>query len=236
MNRLELIEELEIKLGYKFKDINLLKTALTHSSYTNESKSNLENYERYEFLGDAVLELAISEILFKNYPKKTEGELSKLRSNIVCEQTLYSVGKSLNIGETMYLGKGEIATGGEDRPSIIADVFESVLAAIFLDSDYETVKNIINIILKKYVLISVKGQIFDDYKSAIQEFLQSKSITNIKYNLISAIGPEHNKEFTSELVVNGISIAKGVGKSKKASEQEAARVAYKIVKVNFKGE
>ncbi len=226
----KLIMELQEKIGYKFKDINLLKRAITHSSYSNEQGQPVGNYERLEYLGDAVLELVISDILFTKFSEKTEGELSKLRSNIVCENSLYSVGTELSLGKVMLLGKGEKATGGSTRPSIIADVVESLFGAIYLESGFDVVKVVVANLLEKQIVLAGDGLLFDDYKSALQEYFQSKSIIDINYDLVDTKGPDHDKEFTSELRVGGKAISKGIGKSKKASEQEAARLALIDIK------
>ncbi len=224
------LQDLEHKISYEFKNKKLLKRALTHSSYSNESGGTVGDYERLEFLGDAVLELVITEYLFKNFPNKSEGELSKLRSSVVCESSLFSIGKSLDLGHIMKFGKGEKNTGGANRPSIIADAVESLIAAIFMDSDFHTVKEIILRLFKESVRLASEGLLFDDYKSEILEYFQSKAVNDIRYKLVSSSGPDHEKIFTSELVVAGKVLALGVGRTKKASEQEAAKTAYLKIK------
>ncbi len=224
------LDNLQTQISYVFHNVKLLKRALTHSSYSNEAGGTVGDYERLEFLGDAVLELVITEHLFQHFPNKSEGDLSKLRSSVVCESSLYSIGKTLNLGSIMKFGKGEKSTGGADRPSIIADAVESMIAAIFIDSDFETVKIVILNLFAESIRLASEGLLFDDYKSEILEYFQSISVTDIKYRLISSDGPDHEKVFTSELVVEGRVLSRGTGRTKKASEQEAAKIAYLKIK------
>lgn len=212
-------KNLEKKIGYEFKNRELIKEALTHSSFTNEQKiRKSRNYERLEFLGDAVLELASSKFFFMNYPDMSEGEMTKLRSSTVCEQALAFSAKDLNLGEYLHLGKGEEATGGRNRDSIISDVMEALIGAIYLDSGFdEAEKFILN-----YVLSDLETkQLFYDSKTILQEKVQKKG-QNIHYEIVEEKGPDHDKQFTVEVYIDNAVMGQGVGRTKKAAEQQAA--------------
>lgn len=216
----EMLKELENRIGYTFKDFNLLKQAMTHSSYANEHRlSKFTNNERLEFLGDAVLEIITSEFLFVNYPKLHEGDLTKMRASIVCEQTLAISSKEIELGKFLLLGKGEDMTGGRERSSIVSDAMEALIGALYLDGGFEASKCFI----KKYILTDIKDkQLFYDSKTILQEIIQSDYTEELIYNLIDEKGPDHDKRFIVSVTIGEKEIGKGIGKTKKAAEQEAA--------------
>ncbi|HWT27222.1 MAG TPA: ribonuclease III [Mobilitalea sp.] len=212
---------LESKIQYHFADSSILFHALTHSSYANEMRMSKENNnERLEFLGDAVLELVTSEYVYKEYADLTEGDLTKIRASIVCEQTLSSCARDLNIGEYLMLGKGEDISGGRERDSILSDALEAVIGAIYLDGGFTNAKEFI----KSFILAYVKNKdLFFDSKTILQEIIQNENNKQkIRYKLISEDGPDHNKTFTIAVCVGNEEIGCGVGRTKKAAEQEAA--------------
>jgi len=216
---------LQESLKIFFNEIRFLKQAFTHSSYVNEHRhKNLQDNERLEFLGDAVLELTVSDYLFKNFPELNEGQLTKLRAAIVCESSLVEFAESLRFGEYIQLGKGEEHTGGRQRPALLADVFESFVGALYLDQGIEMVR----FFLEKYVFPKIDhGYFFQihDYKSQLQEFVQQANLGNIVYRIVDEVGPAHDREFHSELLIEGVAYGMGIGKSKKESEQKAAHQA-----------
>lgn len=213
-------EELEKKIGYRFCDRGLLKQALTHSSFANEQRINkLRDYERLEFLGDAVLELISSEFLFRENPQMPEGKLTKLRSSMVCEPALAYCAKELELGEYMLLGKGEEATGGRYRDSITSDAMEAVIGALYLDGGFTAAHDFIH----KFVLSDLENKIlFYDSKTVLQEMIQAEGDSVFSYELKEEAGPDHNKEFLVDAVLNGSVIGSGRGRTKKAAEQQAA--------------
>lgn len=216
-------EKLEVILDYTFKDRMYLVEALTHSSYANEvKKANMRSNERFEFLGDSVLSIVVSDHLFVKYKDIPEGELTKLRSRIVCEGTLAEVSKELGIGEFMSFGRGELMTGGRVRVSILADAFEAVIAAIYLDGGLEEARRFVLTKLNEKIESAGRGEIFVDYKTRLQEIIQSTSRLKIKYEILEATGPDHNKIFKSAVKLDEDIIGVGVGKSKKDAEQMAA--------------
>ncbi len=219
---------LEKNMGYNFKNPELLKTSLTHSSYANEVKKGTQYNERLEFLGDAVLSIIVSEYLFKNYSHLPEGELTKLRASLVCEKNLAEYSKSLNVGDFLLLGRGEEMNGGRERPSILADAFEAILAALYLDSDMQNATD--------YVLKFVKNQLentkevnFKDYKTILQEIIQQNREEKVQYILKNEYGPDHDKHFVVEVHLNSNVIGIGEGRTKKQAEQEAAREALELM-------
>ncbi|MBQ7839294.1 MAG: ribonuclease III [Lachnospiraceae bacterium] len=214
------LEELEQKIGYQFKDRRLLKQALTHSSYANEQKINkLKDYERLEFLGDAVLELVSSDFLFHENPQMPEGKLTKLRSSMVCEPALAYCAKDLQLGNYMLLGKGEEATGGRNRDSITSDAMEAVIGALYLDGGFQTAHDFIH----RFVLSDLENKIlFYDSKTVLQELIQTEAGSRFSYELKGEAGPDHNKEFLVDAVLNEQVIGSGRGRTKKAAEQQAA--------------
>lgn len=218
------IELFEQKINYEFKNKEYILEALTHSSYSNENKNYPFN-ERLEFLGDSVLSIVISDYLFKKETKLPEGELTKIRANIVCEESLSEVSKNIHLGKYMLLGKGEEATGGRERISILADALEAVIAAIYLDGGIKCAREFILTNMEKIINDSIKGKIFRDYKTCLQEVLQSNGENNIWYKLIEEKGPDHNKRFVMEVGINNTVLGVGEGKSKKDAEQVAAKCA-----------
>ena len=220
------INKFEEIIGYTFEEKSYILEALTHSSYSNENKRYKFN-ERLEFLGDSVLSIVISDYLFKKEENLPEGELTKLRANIVCEESLSEVAAEINLGDYLLLGKGEEATGGRDRISILADALEAVIAAIYLDGGIENARKFIFTYMEEIIRDSIKGKIFRDYKTYLQEVLQSRGEQNIWYKLIEEKGPDHNKRFVMEVGINDEVLGVGEGKSKKDAEQVAAKAAIK---------
>ena len=223
------LEELENKLGYHFHDRRLLEHALCHSSYANERHwDRLQNNERLEFLGDAVLELATSEFLYQNYPTMPEGEATRTRASIVCEQTLALCARDLGLGEWLRLGKGEELTGGRDRDSITSDAMEALLGAIYLDGGFANAKEFVH----HFILNDIEHKkLFYDSKTILQEQIQSETEEPIHYELVKEEGPDHNKRFTVNVVVGEKVLGSGSGRTKKAAEQEAAYRALLARKV-----
>ena len=214
------LQELENRIGYSFKDKNLLKQAITHSSFSNEQKINKQkHYERLEFLGDAVLELVSSEFLFEKYQELPEGQLTKKRASMVCEPSLAFCARDLELGKFLLLGKGEDAAGGRNKDSIISDVMEAVIGAIFLDGGMEEAKAYIY----RFILSDIEDkQLFFDSKTTLQEYIQGKLKCDFYYRLVDETGPEHDKTFEVEVVMGGTVIGRGLGRTKKAAEQQAA--------------
>lgn len=222
------LEELEEKLAYKFNNINLLVTALTHKSYAyeNAKEAKTEYNERLEFLGDAILEHTISDLLFKDKNKFKEGEMSKMRASIVCENSLSRALKDIKAEKYLRLGKCEKMTGGRNKDAIIADAFESIMGAIYIDGGYEVASRTILKLLQKEIVEVLEGKNLNiDYKTKLQEELQKNGTVKIEYVLISESGPEHDKTFCLELLFNGKKIGDGNGKNKKQAEQRAAKNA-----------
>ncbi len=228
------LNDFQSKIGYKFNNISKLKTALTHSSYLNESK-NSSHYlcnERMEFLGDSILGLCVAEYLFKNYRDFPEGKMSKLRAMVVCEDTLSDVANSLSLGDYIYMSNGEELTGGRKRKSILSDAMESVIAAVYLDSSFEVAKDFVMKLFTPYINSAIQGKIdTKDSKSALQEYCQSKG-KKVHYELTGESGPDHLKVFESTVYIDNESIAKGTGSSKRDSEQSAAKKCLDIIKGN----
>lgn len=221
------IKTLEERIGYCFKDKALPDMALTHSSYANERKINKKNdYERLEFLGDAVLELTVSEFLYENYPGKKEGELTRTRAALVCESTLSECARNYGLPELLLLGKGEAATGGRERDSILCDVFEAVAGAIYLDGGYQAAKNYIH----RFVLEDWENKaLFVDSKTILQEYIQKKGSV-VSYQTLCEEGPANERIYTEELLIDGVPVGSAEGRSKKAAQQSAAYNYLKSVK------
>ena len=220
------IKELQEKLGYTFNDEAILIRALSHSSYVNENHSAGDSNERLEFLGDSVLGLITAENFFKNYKKLPEGELTKLRAATVCEKSLAGFARQLELGKYLLLGQGEILTGGRERPSIQADAFEAIIAAIYLDGGMEAARNFV----LKYIEEAIRQQqSIRDYKTMLQEVVQRNPGEIIEYVLTGETGPDHDKRFEVEVHLNSNVIGRGIGKSKKKAEQEAAREALELM-------
>ncbi len=224
------ISKFEEIINYKFKNKSYILEALTHSSYSNENK-NYKFNERLEFLGDSVLGIVISDYIFKKEKKLPEGELTKLRANIVCEESLSEVASEINLGEYLLLGKGEEATGGRERISILADALEAIIAAIYLDGGLDSSSKFIRTFMEDIIENSMEGKIFRDYKTYLQEVLQSRGEQNIWYKLVDEKGPDHNKRFVMEVGINDEVLGVGEGKSKKDAEQVAAKNALKLQKI-----
>lgn len=221
------LEKLQQSVGYRFKDERLLQRALTHTSYANEcNEGHNKSNERLEFLGDSVLGIITAEHFYLNFKNLPEGELTKLRAATVCENSLSSFARQLGLGEYLLLGKGEMCTGGSDRPSILADAFEALIAAIYLDGGIEEAKKFV----LKYVDKAVEEHRgFKDYKTVLQEVIQKNPGEVIEYVLVKESGPDHNKRFEVEVHLNSNVIGKGVGTSKKKAEQLAAKEALELM-------
>ena len=217
------MESLEKKLGYTFRDRSLLSEALNHSSYANEHRSaEVSSNERLEFLGDSVLGFVTAEFLFKTYGKLPEGDLTRIRAALVCEQSLYEVAKFLGLGQYLKLGKGEEAGGGRQRQSILADATEAVFAAVYLDGGMERVRELICRVLLSRAPAAEEHR---DYKTTLQEIVQRRSGQVLTYHMVDESGPDHNKTFLFQVRLNGAPVGQGRGHSKKEAEQAAARDA-----------
>jgi len=225
---MENLEKFEKNIGYTFKNKDYLIEALSHSSYANEKKKSRTSNERLEFLGDSVLSIVVSKYLFEHLTNVAEGELTKLRASLVCEKSLHIFAMQIHLGDFIMLGKGEEITGGRERPSILADAFEAVIAAIFLDGGFEPVT--------KYILGFMPDDIqhqkksaFSDFKTILQEVVQKNPEEKVEYVLAGEEGPDHNKSFIVEVFLNSNVIGKGKGRSKKEAEQMAAKEALELM-------
>ena len=218
---------LEEKLGYTFQTPSLLENALTHSSRANESRGTLTSNERLEFLGDSILGMLVADHLYRSHPHLPEGELTRTRAALVCEDSLAAVARELSLGSYLRLGRGEESGGGRDRPSIQADAVEALLAAVYLDGGLDPVQSII----RKYILSrEVAGlAVSRDYKTTLQELIQRESGQVLQYRLVRQEGPDHDKRFFVEVLVNGNPIGEGSGRSKKEAEQMAAHAAIQTL-------
>ena len=221
------MQKLQEKLNYTFRDQELILTALTHSSYANEH--HCASNERLEFLGDSVLGMVVADWLYLHYPDLSEGRMTRLRSELVCEQSLWNVARTLDLGENLRLGRGEDLSGGRERHSILADCVEAVIAALYLDGGFETARDFI---LEHIVsgLTSEPPERGSDYKTALQELIQQKPGRTLQYSLLEESGPDHCKQFTFEALLNGVPIGTGTGRTKKEAEQKAARSALLFLK------
>lgn len=223
-----MIKELEAAAGYRFKNITLLQNALTHSSYANEYwHDSLKSNERLEFLGDSILGMVVAEYLYRNFSDRPEGELTRMRADMVCEQALALIANRLDLGKHLLLGRGEEQTG-RTRASILADAVESLIAAIFLDGGMESARKFIDTFVLCDVPVTRLHNV--DYKTALQELVQRKRDQHLTYALIEESGPDHNKQFTVGVSLNGEQVGVGIGSSKKRAEQEAAHAALKKLK------
>ena len=219
-----MIKDLETAIGYRFHNLSLLQNALTHSSYANERWHNsLLSNERLEFLGDSVLGMLVAEYLFRSFPDRPEGELTRMRADMVCEKTLAAVANRIGLGEHLLLGHGEEQGGGRCRDSILADAVESVIAACFLDGGLEAALKFV----QQFILVEVPVTRMHnaDYKTSLQELVQQKKNQVLSYALVGQSGPDHDKQFEVEVSLNGAVVGKGTGRSKKRAEQDAARAA-----------
>lgn len=219
------IEELEQRIGYEFKNKQLIETALTHTSYSYEH--HVQNYEKLEFLGDSILEFVTSEYIYENYQNLKEGEMTKVRATVVCEESLAKIAKLLNFSDFLKLGKSEKLSKGHARTAILEDTVEAIIAAIYLDGGIENAKRFIITNLEKSIKYATKHVGLKDYKTVLQEKLQAKGEVKIEYITIKELGPDHNKSFEAEVRCDGIPLARGKGKSKKAAEMQAAKKALK---------
>lgn len=221
---------LKDKINYKFKNKVLLRKALTHSSYANEQRArHLQNNERLEFLGDSVLGFVTADYLYNEFPDLPEGELTKLRAAIVCEQALYEVAKELGIDSAICLGHGEESSGGRQRPSILADAVEALLGAIYLDGGIEPARDFVMSFIPKSAEKARQGRMFKDYKTTLQEIVQKNRQETLEYRLAGTSGPDHDKTFSMELLLNSNVFAEGTGRSKKEAEQMAAKQALALM-------
>lgn len=222
------MKTLEERLGYQFTDRSLLENALTHSSYANEHRdAGMSSNERLEFLGDSVLGMVVADHLYREHPRMPEGELTRTRAALVCEGSLVEVARALELGKYLRLGKGEDAGGGRERPSILADATEAVLAAIYLDGGIAQARRVIRtLILGNEEEMSASR----DYKTALQELVQRESGQKLAYRLVAEEGPDHAKRFSVEVELNGKTVGAGEGRTKKAAEQNAAKAAIAALK------
>lgn len=214
------MKQVQEKLSYTFRQPELLAMALRHSSYANENRTT--SYQRLEFLGDSILGMCVAEYLYEKYPQLPEGELTRKRASLVCEEALFKVSQQLELGDKIVLGRGAQKSGV--KPSVQADVVEAILGAIYLDSGFPAAKDMVH----NFVLCneSVQYSVNVDYKSALQEYVQREGSQNISYETISSTGPDHHKLFVIEVLVNGVAMGQGQGYSKKEGEQQAAKLAY----------
>lgn len=215
---------LEERLDYRFSDRQLLVTALTHSSYVREHGGGEQDNERLEFLGDAFFDAVIGEELFRMFPRKEEGFLSRVRATIVCERSLADKAGQIGLGAFLRLGRGEEKTGGRERSSVLADAMEAVIGAVYLDGGFEEVKKMTLVLFAPEIEETARGHYqTHDYKTRLQEVLQARGITDIRYDVLKEDGPDHDKTFTTGLYVGGELCSEGTGKSKKEAQQQAAR-------------
>ena len=219
---------LEKNIGYYFKDKNLLKKALTHRSYANEN--NIESNEKLEFLGDSILEFISSKYLYKRYKNLKEGEMTKVRAAVVCEESLFKIAQKHNFSDFLYLGKSELKNNCIARKAILADSVEAIIAAMYLDSDIDMVEKFIINNLKDSIEFASKNVGMKDYKTVLQEKLQIHGDVNIEYILVDEQGPDHDKTFTVKVLFNGKYLAEGIGKTKKSAQMEAAKKALEQIK------
>ena len=224
------MEKLEQKIGNSFKNRALLQTALTHSSYANERHDpSCQSYERLEFLGDSILGLVTADFLYRREPSLPEGRMTRLRAELVCETSLHKVALELGLGDYMRLGRGEEHTGGRERPSILADMVESIIAALYLDGGLDRAREFIMSRVLNNVEISDNHR-SADYKTELQELVQRKSGQHISYEMVSQSGPDHNKVFTFQVSINGQPAGEGSGRTKKEAEQMAACMALEALR------
>jgi ribonuclease-3 len=231
--RIQALKELEASLGYCFKDIGLLDNALTHRSFVNENISlPCKDNERLEFLGDAVLELTVSDMLMKKFPDYAEGELSKLRASVVNEQPLAGLARHFRIGEFLLLGRGEEASGGRMKPSLLANAFESLVAAMYLDGGFDRAAAFTGRLFEPLIEAGTAAAVYRDYKTAAQEICQNLFQELPRYVILAETGPDHDKRFEISLVIGEKLIATGTGRNKKEAEQQAAKIALETLRKN----
>jgi len=223
----EVAMEFEKTIGYTFQNKEYLSIALTHSSYANETKEPVQNNERLEFLGDAVLSIVVSDYLFKRF-HMAEGDLTKLRAAIVCEKGLFTMAQKIDLGSQLRLGRGEELMGGRERPSVVSDAFEALIAAIYLDGGIECARAFILPFVEEF-LAHTEEITFKDYKTILQEVVQQNPEEKVSYVLVGQTGPDHDKRFEVEVRLNSNVIGRGVGRSKKSAEQLAAKEALELM-------
>lgn len=223
--RMNELKEFQDIIGYNFKDIKLLNNALTHSSYVASKNEHLQHNERLEFIGDSILSMITSLYLYQKCKNSPEGFLTRFRAGIVCEQSLYSAADKLNLGRYLLMSKGEENTGGRERVSILADAFEALIAAIFLDGGMKKARAFVLEKLQDTINDAVQNKIFSDYKSYLQEYIQKNNSGKLTYKILKEEGPDHNKTFEAALYLNNALIGKGTGHSKKDAQQAAAKEA-----------
>ena len=222
------MKDLQAAIGYTFHDPSLLTEALTHSSYAHEQHKKMKYNERLEFLGDAVLSIVVSDYIYQHCPDLPEGELTKLRASLVCEKSLFDFAKSINLGSYLMLSNGERRNGGANRPSIVSDAFEALIAAIYLDGGMEPAKkHILRFVIPE--IENHKHHSFKDYKTVLQEIIQKNPGERLEYRLVGSTGPDHDKHFKVEVLLNSNVIGRGGGRSKKEAEQQAAREALELM-------
>lgn len=229
-----MLEKFQERIEYKFKNIALLDTALTHTSFVKGDGKKNEHNERLEFLGDAVLELSVSDYLFKNYPALNEGRMTKARALTVCEATLFEVAQRYEIGDVLLLSKGETNSGGRKKPSILSDAFEAVIGAVYLDGGFEKANEFIMKFAPVFVKAAVDGSLNKDYKTALQELVQSEHMGAIEYVLVSQTGPDHKKEFEMLITIGKEPYASGKGYSKQEAGQNAAKTVLELLNKTVK--
>lgn len=227
------MREFEKKIGYTFENPLLLETAFTHSSYVNEGKHERENNERLEFLGDSVLSVLVAEHLYRSFPKKTEGELTKLRASLVCDHSLAEFAKRISLGDQLVMGKGEANSGGRTRLSNLEDAFEALVGAIYLDGGLEQARRFVLSFLPKKIDLA-QSERLQDYKTQLQEIIQQNPEEKLRYVMVGESGPDHDKRFSVEVCLNSNVIGRGSGKSKKQAEQSAAKQALELMGYNAK--
>ena len=228
--RRQALRELEGSLGYRFTDIGLLESALTHRSFVNENPAlTFKDNERLEFLGDAVLELIITDMLMRTFPDYDEGQLSKLRASVVNEQPLAELARRFRLGEFLLLGRGEESSGGRTKASLLANAFESIIAAMFLDSGFDRTAAFIGSLFAPLMTEGAATAVYRDYKTAVQEVCQIRFRDVPRYVLVSEAGPDHDKRFETSLVIGERVIATGTGRNKKEAEQQAAKAALEVL-------
>jgi ribonuclease-3 len=225
----QIIERLAECIGYKFKNSELPMEALVHRSYFNEHPNDFGNNERLEFLGDAVLDLVMAQVLMERMPLSPEGELTQCRSALVNEESLAAIARNLNLGELIFLGKGEQKNNGRDKPSILSDVVEAIIGAVFMDSDFNMCRDVILSWFEPMLSDVVLGHRTGDTKTMLQENLQKKGFSAPSYAVVASTGPDHDKTFEVQIVLNGKTLASGVGKSKKEAEKQAAQNALDVM-------
>lgn len=228
MDEQQNLKDFQKKIGYTFKDEKLLYEALSHSSFANENKKQRNSNERLEFLGDSVLSIVVSDYIFEHFKHLPEGELTKLRASLVCEKALFEFSKKIELGKYIFLGKGEEITGGRERASIVSDAMEAVIAAIYLDGGIEPARKHIMGFLPKDLTPEYSTTIHD-YKTSLQEIIQKNPEEKVEYFLKDETGPDHNKKFTVQVLLNNNVIGEGVGRSKKSAEQAAAKEALELM-------